>query len=338
VTATSEVATLLPVVPPWVTASIDGHDLDDLEEIELDLGRPPRLHFRDRDEAVTPQREVSRQDLQYVLGRVTRFREDNRTGIDRTLHRIACIRDRYHEIVGFTLRVGRAVAEAAQPLQDLLEARRSILLVGRPGAGKTTVLRSAAAILSGQLRRRVVIADTSNEIGGDGQIPHAAIGSARRLQIPLPDPARPEDSGIRQAAIVLQAVINHCADTIIVDELGFAADAGIARSIARRGIQLIATAHGASLQDIVFNAELACLTGDVHTVVLSDEETGQRGLSRHTILERTGPPVFDCVVEIVRRGTFVVHPEVARSVDNLLNGLPPHTLVREPSPGASTQE
>lgn len=335
-TAATEVAPLFAVVPPWIAASVDGRDLDELEEIELDLGRPPRLHFRDRSEAVTARGEVSRQDLHYVLGRVTRFREDNRTGIDRTLHRIACIRDRYHEIVGFTFRVGRAVAHAAESLRDLLETRGSILVVGRPGAGKTTVLRSAAAILSDPLRRRVVIVDTSNEIGGDGQIPHPAIGNARRMQIPLSDPSRPPDGGVRQAAVILQAVVNHCADTIIVDELGFAADARIARTIARRGIQLIATAHGASLRDIVFNADLACLTGEFHTIVLSPEEIARRGVERHTILERTGPPVFDCAVEIVRRDVFVIHLDVARSVDNLLNGLPPSTVIREASRGAPT--
>jgi stage III sporulation protein SpoIIIAA len=328
VTATSEVAALLAVVPRWIVAMIDAESLDCVEEIELDLGRPPRLHLRDHD-ALTLAGEVGREDLQYVLGRITRFREDNRTGIDRTLHRIACIRDRYHEIVGFTFRIGRAIAGAAQPLRDLLEARRNLLVVGKPGAGKTTVLRSAASILSDELRRRVVIADTSNEVGGDGQIPHPAIGSARRLQIPLPELSPVVDAGARQAGVILQAVINHRADTIIVDELGFAADAQVARTIARRGIQLIATAHGASLRDVVFNAELACLVGDTHIIVLSTEEIERRGMERHTILERAGPPVFDCVVEIVCRGRFLVHADVVESVDNLLKGLPPRTLLRE---------
>jgi stage III sporulation protein SpoIIIAA len=329
VTATSEVRALLAVVPPWIVALIDARSLEHVEEMELDLGRPPRLYFRDHDMAVTLAGEVRREDLQYVLGRVTRFREDNRTGIDRTLHRIACIRDRYHEIVGFTFRVGRAIAEAAQPLQDLLAARRNILVVGRPGAGKTTVLRSAASILSDQLHRRVVIADTSNEIGGDGQIPHPAIGSARRLQIPLPELGTQAEAGIRQAGIILQAVINHRAETIIVDELGFATDAQVARTIGRRGIQLIATAHGASLGDVVFNSELACLAGDMHTIVLSLQEIERLGVERHIVLERAGPPVFDCAVEIVTRGRFVIHTDVAESVDNLLRGRPPQTLVRE---------
>jgi stage III sporulation protein SpoIIIAA len=328
-TAISEVAALLAIVPRWIVAAIEGRNPEDVEEIELDLGRPPRVHFSASNAPIILPGEFSREDVQYVLGRVTRFRDDNRTGIDRTLHRIACIRDRHHEIVGFTFRVGRAIAGAAQPLRDLLEASRNILVVGKPGAGKTTVLRGSASILSDQLHRRVIIVDTSNEIGGDGQIPHFAIGSARRLQIPLPEFNRSAEAGTLQATTILQAVVNHRAETIIVDELGFAADAQIARSIARRGIQLIATAHGASLKDVVYNAELACLVGDMHTIVLSLEEIERRGGDRHTILERTGPPVFDCVVEIVGRGRFLIHLDVAESVDNLLRGLPPKTLIRQ---------
>jgi stage III sporulation protein SpoIIIAA len=328
-TAISEVDALLAIVPRWIVASIEGRNPEDVEEIELDLGRPPRVHFSAHRAPMILPGEFSREDVQYVLGRVTRFRDDNRTGIDRTLHRIACIRDRHHEIVGFTFRVGRTIAGAAQPLRDLLEASRNILVVGRPGAGKTTVLRGAASVLSDQLHRRVMVVDTSNEIGGDGQIPHSAIGSARRLQIPLPEFNRSAETGPLQAAIILQAVINHRAETIIVDELGFAADAQIARTIARRGIQLIATAHGASLKDVVYNAELACLVGEMHTIVLSLEEIERRGGDRHTILERTGPPVFDCVVEIASRGRFLIHLDVAESVDNLLRGLPPKTLIRQ---------
>lgn len=334
-TFTHEVAALLAVVPRWIVGSIDPSTVEHVEEIELDLGRPPRLHFPDGDPPVTLSGEVSREDLLYVLGRVTRFREDNRTGIERTLHRIACVRDRYHEIVGFTFRVGRPVPGAADPLRDLLETGRNILIVGKPGAGKTTVLRSAAAILSDQLRRRVVIADTSNEIGGDGQIPHPAIGSARRLQIPLPEPSRHADTGALQAEIILQAVINHRAETIIVDELGFAADAQVARTIARRGVQLVGTAHGASLRDVVFNSELVCLIGDLQTIVLPQEELELRGRERHTILERTGPPVFDCAVEIARRDLFVIHADVAESVDNLLKGLPPRAAMRSTRPAVA---
>jgi stage III sporulation protein SpoIIIAA len=326
--ASSEAAALLAVVPRWIVACIEPRGIESIEEIEMDLGRSPQLHLHGHRAPIALPGEVSREDLQYVLGRVTRFREDNRTGIERTLHRIACIRDRYHDIVGFTFRVGRAISEAAQPIHDLLQTGQNLLVVGKPGAGKTTVLRSAAAILSLQLHRRVVIADTSNEIGGDGQVPHPAIGSARRLQIPLPEAGRPPEAGDRQAGVILQAVINHRAETIIVDELGFASDARTARTIARRGIQLIATAHGTSLRDVIFNSELAGLVGDLHIVVLSPEEIAKQGGTRHTILERTGPPVFDCAVEIVRRDLFLIHPDVAASVDNVLRGLPPPVLIR----------
>jgi len=325
---TAEVAALLALLPRRVAVEIESRDAGRLEEVVVDFGRPPYLRFQGEREPVILPGEVARDDLQYVLGRVTRFREDNRTGIERTLHRIACIRARYHEIVGFTFRAGRTVEGAARPIEDLLAAGLSILIVGKPGMGKTTLLRSAAAILSDRLHRRVVIADTSNEIGGDGQIPHPAIGSARRLQIPLPDPTRPVPPGELQARVILQAVINHGAESIIIDELGFEADARIARTIARRGVQLVATAHGRRLQDVVFNPDLAGLVGAPRAIVLTGEEIAQRATARHTVLERTEPPAFDCAVEVARRDLLVVHPDLAVSVDRILSELSPKVEVR----------
>jgi stage III sporulation protein SpoIIIAA len=323
-----EIESLLAVVPPWIVAQITPNDTEALEEIIVDLGRPPRARLRTGRREVTLSGEVGYDDLQYVLGRVTRFRDDNRTGVERTLHRIACIRDRYHEIVGFTFRAGRTVAGAARPIADLLADRRSVLVIGGPGAGKTTLLRSAAAMLADDLGRRTVIADTSNEIGGDGQIPHPAIGGARRLQIPLPDSAHSGAANELQARVLLQAVVNHGAEAIVVDEIGFEAEARVIRTIARRGVQLVATAHGRRLRDVVFNPDLAGLVGSPRPVVLSPEEAAARGSERHTVLERTEPPAFECVVEVSRRDLLVIHADVAASVDLILAGLAPKVAVR----------
>jgi stage III sporulation protein SpoIIIAA len=324
----ADIDALLALIPRWIAAAVPPRDPADLEEIIVDLGQPPRLRFVDGTAVSVAMREVRSDDIQYIIGRVTRFREDNRTGIDRTLHRIACVRDRYHEIVGFTFRVGRAIGGAAEPIADLLGEGHHILLVGPPGAGKTTVLRSAAALLADRVGRRVVIADTSNEIGGDGRVAHPGIGKARRLQIPLFDPSQPTTLGERQAQLVLQAVVNHSAESLIVDEIGFESDARIVRTMARRGVQLVATAHGRRLNDVVFNPDLASLIGYPRPLVLRSDEAARSRTGRHTILERTESPVFDRVVELVRRDFFAVHGDVAASVDAILSGLTPAVEIR----------
>jgi stage III sporulation protein SpoIIIAA len=332
-----DIDALLALIPRWIVEGVPPRDAADLEEIIVDLGQPPRLRFVDGSTVSISTREVRGDDIQYVIGRVTRFREDNRTGIDRTLHRIACVRDRYHEIVGFTFRIGRTVSGAAEPIADLLAAGHHILFVGSPGVGKTTVLRSAAALLANRIGRRVVIADTSNEIGGDGRVAHPGIGNARRLQIPLFDPSRPTTPADRQAQLLLQAVVNHGAECLIVDEIGFESDARIIRSIARRGVQLVATAHGRRLNDVVFNLDLACLVGYPRPVVVPTEEAARSRIGRHTVLERTEPVVFDRVVELVRRDLFAVHSDVDASVDAILTGLTPTVEIRRPATGEHEQ-
>lgn len=328
--AGEDVKPLLALLPQWIAAAIAPREPRQIEEIVMDLGRPPHIRFRHGEAPLAVQGEVSKNDLQYVLGRVTRFRDDNRTGIERTLHRIACIRDRYHEIIGFTFRVGWTIDGAARSVADLLAAGNNLLVVGPPGAGKTTMLRSAAAILADELHRRVMIADTSNEIGGEGQIPHPAIGGARRLQIPLADPSRPPAAGGAQAQVILQAVVNHGAEAVIVDEIGFEHDARIVRTIARRGVQLVATAHGRRLHDVILNPDLAGLVGSPRPVVLSSEEIVQRKMTRHTVLERTEPPVFEHVIEVARHDLLIVHKDTGASVDQILAGLSPTVEIRRP--------
>jgi stage III sporulation protein SpoIIIAA len=305
---TNDLEALLEIVPPAIRTSIDKENHgNDLLEVVMDLGRQPEARFLNR-EVTLSQQEVEREDIDYVVDRVSEFTTDNRAGIERTLHRISCIRNRWGDIVGLTLRVGRAVYGTVDIVNDLLESGKSILLLGKPGVGKTTLLREAARVLAD--RKRVVVVDTSNEIGGDGDIPHPAIGRARRMQV-----AKPEF----QHEVMIEAVENHMPEVIIIDEIGRELEAAAARTIAERGVQLVGTAHGNTLDNLLQNPTLCDLVGGIQAVTLSDEEARRRGTQK-TVLERMAPPTFDVVIEIKDWQHLVVHHDVTAAVDSMLRG------------------
>ncbi len=310
-TRTDDLHLLVATLPAHLQEALARLPEADLLEIVLDLGRAPLARYPGRTERIAEQ-PVSREDLAHVAAMVGEFGADNRAGIEGTLHRIAAIRNRAGRIVGLTLRVGRAVYGTIEPIRHLVERGASLLLLGPPGVGKTTRLREIARVLADDLGKRVIVVDTSNEIAGDGDVPHPAIGGARRMQVPHPD---------RQHAVMIEAVENHMPEVIIVDEIGTAAEAAAARTIAERGVQLIGTAHGTTLANLVQNPTLADLVGGVQTVTLGDEEARLRGTQK-TVSERKAPPTFDAVVELVDHERLVVHEDTAAAVDALLRGRP----------------
>ena len=313
---TDDLQALLNVLPPRITeAVIQADDSDNLLEIVLDLGRVPVARFVNR-EVVLSEVETTHEDIDTVVAKIGEFDADNRAGLERTLHRISAIRNRHGHIVGLTCRVGRAVYGTIDIIEDLLESGQSILLLGRPGIGKTTMLRESARILAED--RRVVIVDTSNEIGGDGDVPHPAVGRARRMQVAKPS---------LQHEVMIEAVENHNPEVIIIDEIGRELEALAARTIAERGVQLVATAHGRTLENLLLNPTLSDLVGGIESVTLSDEEARRRGTQK-TVLERRSPPTFDVLIEIQERDRLHVHPDVAAAVDALVRGYPPQPEIR----------
>ena len=286
-------------------------DLHELLEVVLDLGRVPEARFPYQTVIIDPV-EITDADLEYVVERLGQFGDDNRAGITRTLHRFSAIRNRKGKVVGLTCRVGRAVFGTIQIIEDQVLSGKSILLLGRPGVGKTTMLREVARVLADHAHRRVIIVDTSNEIAGDGDIPHPAIGNARRMQVATPT---------LQHGVMIEAVENHMPEVIIIDEMGTELEALAARTIAERGVQLIATAHGNTLENLVLNPTLSDLVGGVQSVTLGDDEARRRGTQK-AILERKAPPTFDVVVEIQTWDRVAVHDNVSRVVDMYLRGLP----------------
>jgi len=313
---TDDLQALMDVLPDHVHhAVLAENDNDNLLEVILDLGRLPTARFIDR-EIVLNQTEVTHADIEGVTGRVGDFDTDNRAGLERTLHRISAIRNRRGLIVGLTCRVGRAVYGTTDLIKDLIESKKSLLILGRPGVGKTTQLRETARILAETTR--VVIVDTSNEIGGDGDVPHPAIGRARRMQVTTPS---------LQHEVMIEAVENHNPEVIVIDEIGRELEAAAARTIAERGVQLIGTAHGNTLENLLLNPTLSDLVGGIESVTLSDEEARRRGTQK-TVLERRSPPTFDVLIEIQTRDRLAVNYDVSEAVDSLLRGYPQPTEIR----------
>jgi stage III sporulation protein SpoIIIAA len=316
---TDDLDALLDVLPLDIRHAVEkANDSENLLEIILDLGRVPTARFVDH-EINLRETEVTRAEIDYVDERTGEFDADNRAGIERTLHRISAIRNRRTAVVGLTLRVGRAVYGTVDIIQDIIESGKSVLILGRPGVGKTTLLREAARILAEN--KRVVIVDTSNEIGGDGDVPHPAVGKARRMQVREP---------MLQHEVMIEAVENHNPEVIVIDEIGRELEAAAARTIAERGVQLIGTAHGQTLDNLLLNPTLSDLVGGIEAVTLSDEEARRRGTQK-TVLERRAPPTFDVLIEIQNRDRFAVHVDIMGSVDALLRGfpIPPEVRTRD---------
>lgn len=308
--ASTDLQLLIDILPQRIQQALRAVNLDELIEIVMDLGRLPEARFSEGEILELGHLQVTVEEIHHVVKHMGYFTSDNRAGIPRTLHRISAMRNRQGDIVGLTCRVGKLVTGTVDPIQDIIQSGRSVLLLGRPGVGKTSRLREIAKLLADEAKKRVVIVDTSNEIAGDGDIPHPAVGRARRIQVPNRE---------HQKETMIEAVQNHTPEVIIIDEIGTEDEAMAARTIAERGVVLIATAHGHTLENLIKNPMLSDLAGGIQTVTLGDEEAKRRS-SQKTILERAKKPTFDICIEIRDRNTLAVYPDVAEAIDHLLRG------------------
>lgn len=315
----SDLDRLIEILPEKVTRHINYENMDDVIEIVLDINRIPEVRHSGGKIDCFGSEPITDEDISYITQRVQEFTSDNRSGIPGTLHRISAIRNRQGKIIGLTCRIGRVVTGTIACIQDFVNQGKSILFLGRPGVGKTTKLREISRLMADELGKRVIVVDTSNEIAGDGDYPHPAIGKARRMQVRQPE---------FQKDIMIEAVENHTPEVIVVDEIGTEAEAQAARTIAERGVMLIATAHGNTLENLIKNPTLSDLVGSIQSVTLGDDEAKRRG-SQKTVLEREKQPTFDIVIEIIDRNTLAVYKDTAEAVDYILRGWPLRPEIRK---------
>lgn len=312
-----DISSMLAILPEEFRSRLEANP-NGLIELVMDLGRKPEARYFDKTRRAMSDRTVTQSDIDFAVKKIGAFSGDNRAGIERTLHRISCIRNRTGKIIGLTCRIGRAISGTINIIRDLVESGKSILFLGPPGVGKTTKLREITRVLADELEKRVIVIDTSNEIAGDGDVAHPAIGGARRMQVSHPN---------LQHAVMIEAVENHTPEVIVIDEIGTEQEASAARTIAERGVQLIGTAHGNALENLLKNPTLVDLIGGIQTVTLGDDEARRRGTQK-TVLERSASPTFEICVEIIDRQTLAIHKNVAESVDQLLRGWKIHPEIR----------
>ena len=319
---------LLEILPEKVRQYVDYGRMDDVIEIVLDIGRTPEIRHADGKIEYLGNEIVNSEDIDYITERIQEFTSDNRSGIAGTLHRISAIRNRQGKVIGLTCRIGRVVTGTIACIKDFCLMNKSILFLGRPGVGKTTKLREISRLVADEIGKRVVVVDTSNEIAGDGDTPHPAIGHARRMQVTQPQ---------YQKDIMIEAVENHTPEVIVVDEIGTEEEAQAARTIAERGVMLIATAHGNSLESLIKNPTLSDLVGGIQSVTLGDDEARRRA-SQKTVLEREKQPTFDIVIEIIDRNTLAVYKDTAEAVDYILRGWPIRPEIRKVDKSCEAQQ
>ena len=311
---------LLNLLPQRITKLLNKQkNLKELREVVLDLGREPEFRFAQNEIMYIENDVISQGDIDYVVSKIGQFNDDNRAGIERSLHRISCMRNRMGKIIGLTCRVGRSICGTIDIISDIVSSNKSLLIMGGPGVGKTTMLREIARVLSTDYGKRVVVVDTSNEIAGDGDIAHPAIGRARRMQV---------THSTQQHAVMIEAVENHMPQIIIVDEIGTEEEAQAARTIAERGVQLIGTAHGSTIDNLIKNPTLCDLIGGIHSVILGDEEAKRRNTSK-SVLERKAPPTFQVLIELNDRHTLGIYRDIALTVDAILAGKKPKPEIRK---------